>query len=105
MPVLNEHRESLLVSGEAIRLGVGASLFMARLDVFPYLACCAWNCCGKTDAWATAHIHACIDGDDVDVGVGLLHKGRATLVTNRHPTIDSNNCGAASSLASLTRQE
>jgi hypothetical protein len=77
--VLNEHRKSLLVSGEAIRLGVGTSLFMARLGVFSYLACCAWSCRGRTDAEAAAHIHACIDRYDADIGSGLLHQGRATL--------------------------
>jgi hypothetical protein len=52
---------------------------MARLDVFPYLACCAWSCRGRTDAQAAAHVHACIDRYDVDIGSGLLHQGRATL--------------------------
>lgn len=70
---LNEHRKSLLVSGEAIRLGVGTSLFLARLDVFSYLARCACSCHGRTDAQAAAHIHVCIDRYDVDIGSGLLH--------------------------------
>ena len=69
---------------------------MARLDIFSYLACCAWNCRGRTDARAAAHIHACIDGHDVDIGAGLLHQGRTTLVTSRHPSIRSNDGDAAS---------
>jgi hypothetical protein len=70
-----EHRKSLLVSSEAIWVGVGTALLVAGLDFFSYLARCARDRRRRIDAGAASHIHLCTGGYGGHFGCSLLYQG------------------------------
>ena len=70
-----EHGKSLLVSGEAIWVGVGTTLLVARLDLFCHLARRARIRRSRIDAGAASHVHFCIGWYGAHFGCSLLYQG------------------------------
>jgi hypothetical protein len=68
-----------LVSRQAIWIRLGIALFVAGLGVFSHVARRAGGCRQGPDTWASVFICDDIGGYDRDLGIDVLHQGRAPV--------------------------
>jgi hypothetical protein len=76
---LREHGNALLVSGEALWLGLGIAVFMAGVGVLSDLVGHAASGRHTPDAQAAVSVHHGIGGHDGPICCDLLPQGGATL--------------------------